>query len=724
MSRIRGVLALFLGLLLAVGAAPGAVAQDGDTGAPSEEATPEAPTGDDAGGPADPGAEGAPPGEETPPAEVIPEAQAEQVDECVERVVEDEVQVVGVDTDDFPEVTLSVAVPPGFSGDLGQTNFALAEAGEERSASVTKLNDRIEIMLVIDVSGSMQGAPIDSARAAARSFVEQVTDQADIGVLSFGNDVAEVSPLGGPRGAALAAIDALAAGGETSLYDGLVAAGEALGDTDAPKFVVVLSDGADTASAADVAGATAALRETGANLYAVTLQSPDADFASLEGIAQSVDGRVVSAAGADDLASVYEDLANRLSNQYRMTFTARSGGATDLTVSVYDPARCLTAFVATTEALPDVPGGATDNGGDDDGAGTGTGAGGGDGDGTASPELPSLGAAPAPIEGTEAAAPGSPLAQGYMLWLGAGALFLTFGGLIFAVLSREPSRPSAFKRLDFKNVSSHRSGLASIADRAANVTDRVLEQRSARGKLDTALEQAGKDMRPGEFVLISAGITVAGGIGGFLFMGFRGFLAGLVLGFLFSRRRLSRARAKRQKAFANQLGDTLLMISGSIRAGHGVVEAIDTVASQAESPTGEEFSRVVAETRIGRDLTDALYDVASRTGSEDFIWVVRAIAINRELGGDLAEVLDNTGETIRDRNRLRDQVKALSAEGRVSAYILFALPILVAAWVRFSNPEYMNSMTDTTPGKIVFAFAGFLMVIGGLWLKKLVAVKF
>lgn len=719
MSRPRG-LVLLLAPLAVLLAAPVAGAQDGD-GAPTEvptegptDAPTEVPT--TAGDQTPVAGESPPDGEQVPGEGDAPVAEEDPVAECSNEVIQDEVQIVGVDTSSFPAVTVAVAVPPDFAGELGQENFALTENGDERSITVSRVDERLAVLLVIDTSGSMEGAPMESARAAARSFIEQVTEKADLGVLAFGDTVSVLSPLGGARDAALAAVDSLTAGGETALYDGLVGATAALGTDDAPKFIVVLSDGADTASQATVDDVTAGVREAGATLYAVTLQSPEADFAALEGISQAVDGQVLSAAGTAELADVYTELATRLNNQYRIRFTATAGDATDLSVSVYDPQRCITAFVTSSQSLPPLAGGADPaTPGGDDGAGAA---------GAGSPALPSLGTTAPAIGGTEASGPSGLLAQPYMLWIGIGALFIPLAGLIYLALGKEPSRPSAFKRLDFKNVSSRRSGLASITDRAANVTDRLLEQRGGRSKLDNALEQAGKDMRPGEFVLISAGITLGVGVAGFFVLGLRGLAGGLLLGFLFSRRRLSRAKAKRQKLFANQLGDTLLMISGSIRAGHGVVEAIDSVAAQAESPTGEEFSRVVAETRIGRDLTDALYDVAGRTGSDDFVWVVRAIAINRELGGDLAEVLDNVGETIRDRNRLRDQVKALSAEGRVSAYILFALPILVAGWVRVSNPEYMASMTDQTVGKVIVGFAAMLMLIGGFWLKKLVAVKY
>ena len=238
------------------------------------------------------------------------------------------------------------------------------------------------------------------------------------------------------------------------------------------------------------------------------------------------------------------------------------------------------------------------------------------------------------------------------------------------------------------------------------------------------LEKAGVDMRPAEYILASFFGSL--GLGFFVFV-LKGPLVGagaILLGLIFSRLFVNFKAGRRQKKFGDQLGGTLMMIAGSMRAGHGIVEAIDTVASQAEAPTGEEFSRATAEARIGRDMVESLYDIASRTESEDFIWVVRAISINRELGGDLAEILDNVGETIRDRNRLRDQVRALSAEGKVSAMILFSLPVLVAGWVRLSNPEYMRSMTDETAGKFMAAGAAMLLITGGIWLKKLVKVDF
>ena len=121
------------------------------------------------------------------------------------------------------------------------------------------------------------------------------------------------------------------------------------------------------------------------------------------------------------------------------------------------------------------------------------------------------------------------------------------------------------------------------------------------------------------------------------------------------------------------------------------MQSLASVARQAEKPTSEEFARVINETRVGRELSDSLDETAARMKSDDFVWVTQAIAINREVGGNLAEVLDGVAHTIRERNQIRGQVQALSAEGKLSAYVLMALPFGIAGFLAFANPEYMAS---------------------------------
>jgi tight adherence protein B len=182
--------------------------------------------------------------------------------------------------------------------------------------------------------------------------------------------------------------------------------------------------------------------------------------------------------------------------------------------------------------------------------------------------------------------------------------------------------------------------------------------------------------------------------------------------------------SRRQAAFADQLDDSLQLMAGSLRAGHSLLRAVDSVSQEADAPTSEEFSRIVNETRVGRDLNDALDEVAERMGSDDFTWVAQAIAIHREVGGNLAEVLDAVGQTIRERNAIRRQVKALSAEGKLSALVLGGLPFAIIAFLSLTNPAYVAKFTQSIIGYGMIAAAVVLMLMGGFWLKKTVAIKF
>jgi tight adherence protein B len=154
-----------------------------------------------------------------------------------------------------------------------------------------------------------------------------------------------------------------------------------------------------------------------------------------------------------------------------------------------------------------------------------------------------------------------------------------------------------------------------------------------------------------------------------------------------------------------------------------VLRALDAVSRDTEEPTSVEFSRVVNETRVGRDVNRALEEVAERTGSKDFGWVVQAIAIHREVGGNLAEVLDRVSTTIRERNALRRHARALSAEGRTSGVVLLSLPFGTAVLLSLVSPGYFERLT-TGSGVLMMAIAGGLMLVGGLWLRAVVKVRF
>jgi tight adherence protein B len=309
-----------------------------------------------------------------------------------------------------------------------------------------------------------------------------------------------------------------------------------------------------------------------------------------------------------------------------------------------------------------------------------------------------------------------------VLVIGVAAVAAALLVLALVVLPPGPSRVP-LSRLD-PSVAPSASALAGAGAAAGAAVEKVLVKRGRAAAGAAALERAGMSMRLPDFVLVVGAATVVLGVLGLA-------VGGLLLGLLltvavpFGAKLFLNFRASRRQAvFADQLDDSLQLMAGSLRAGHSLLRAVDSVAQEADSPTSEEFSRIVNETRVGRDLNDALDEVAERMGSDDFTWVAQAIAIHREVGGNLAEVLDAVGHTIRERNAIRRQVKALSAEGKLSAIVLMALPFGVTGFISVTNPSYIATFTQSLTGYAMLAAAVVMLLVGGLWLKSTVKIKF
>ncbi len=309
-----------------------------------------------------------------------------------------------------------------------------------------------------------------------------------------------------------------------------------------------------------------------------------------------------------------------------------------------------------------------------------------------------------------------------LLFLGLVAVATALLLLALVVLPAGPGRVP-LSRLDPSVVPSS-SALAGAGAVAGAAVEKVLAKRGRLAEGAAALERAGMTMRLPDFVLVVGLATVAGAALGFALGGLFPALLLAAAAPLGAKLLLKFRAGRRQAAFADQLDDSLQLMASSLRAGHSLLRAVDSVSQEAAAPTSEEFSRIVNETRVGRDLNDALDEVAARMGSDDFVWVAQAIAIHREVGGNLAEVLDAVGHTIRERNAIRRQVKALSAEGKLSAIVLMALPFGVTGFISMTNPAYIGRFTESLMGYAMLGAAGLMLVVGGLWLKKTVAIKF
>jgi Flp pilus assembly protein TadB len=247
---------------------------------------------------------------------------------------------------------------------------------------------------------------------------------------------------------------------------------------------------------------------------------------------------------------------------------------------------------------------------------------------------------------------------------------------------------------------------------------------SRRTAVAAALERAGISLGPAEWVVTRVGASVGGAVllmiaGPWWF----GLPAGLLAGWI-GTGQYRRVRAERRSArFADLLPDALQLVVSALRSGFSLAQAIDAVVREGPEPINTEFGRAQAETRLGGDLEDALERTATRNGSRDLSWLVMAIRIQREVGGNLSEVLETANETMRERARLARHVRVLSAEGRLSAYLLCGLPVAVAGYMFINNPEYLRPLYTERSGLMMLAAGALSVAVGILWIRRLIQVR-
>ena len=255
--------------------------------------------------------------------------------------------------------------------------------------------------------------------------------------------------------------------------------------------------------------------------------------------------------------------------------------------------------------------------------------------------------------------------------------------------------------------------------------DRQVRSRGMREKIAASIEAAGVRLRPEEWAMLRIGLTLVSGAVLSLLLDslLVGLLLGTVLAWVGTRLYLSIRTGKRQTLFAEQLPDVLQLVAGALRSGFSLSQSLDTVVREGDQPAVDEFSRALTEARFGSEMEDALDRIAQRMKCTDLAWVVMAIRIQRSVGGNLAEVLMTTVSTMRERAALRRQVRALSAEGRLSGRILIALPIFVVGFVQMSNPSYIAPLFHKVTGMILFATAVVMEIVGAMWIRSVSKVE-
>lgn len=595
-------------------------------------------------------------------------------------------------TDDGLQVLVSV--PPDAEVDLDDVELTLdgepAEA-EAEAASGTSTVERTTI-LVLDTSNSMRGARFAAAQSAAEAYLDAVPEDVSVGVVTFASEVTEAISPTTDHDAVRAVVDGLELSPRTRLYDGVLTGLDVAGG-DGQRTMLVLSDGADT-SDTSLADVTAAVEESGVLTEVVSLDQGSAQTRqALADLAASGGGRVVDA-GSDELAATFSQEAELLARQVLVTAQ-------------------VPETVTATEATAQVRLGSSA------------------GDLVAEGFVPVRtrpGEAPA---APQVAAPGSVLMlPGWAPYAAAGLVGLSLAMLLGILLAgrREPELTTV-ERIQQYAGGRHVAEAARDAEPLAQAREAAAQvlaaNKSLEDRISARLEIAGSEFKPAEWLMLHAAIAVGGALlgvllgGGSLLLGVLFLALGTVGPWLY----LGHKRASRVKAFNAALPDTLQLMSGSLSAGMSLAQSVDTIVREANEPVATEFRRVLVEARLGVSLEDALEGVAERYDSKDFGWVVMAIRIQRQVGGNLAELLDTVAGTIREREYLRRQVSALSAEGRLSAWVLGGLPPLFFVYLLLTQGDYVRPLYTTLLGWVMLAAAALMLAAGSFWLSRLVKVE-
>lgn len=610
----------------------------------------------------------------------------------------DGLAVQSVDVGAWPRVTMRVVLPSSLlAATLRSSDFAVRENGSVVTSvtarALEKVRHPLDVILLVDASGSMRGRPLADAKAAAAAFVGALGTDDRVAVVRFSSRPSVAATFTADKAQLSRAISGLSTGGTTSLYDALVMAARSfvpVRDTD--RAIVLLSDGADSASGNTLESASAALSSAAAPVYAVTLDSAKTDYAPLSSLARASGGRVAPVGDTVGLVSAFGDIAKQITRPYEVTYTSLRPPAKDLEIDVVVTGRDGRATLSAVVANPDMSAGRV-------------------------------------VTSAVAQLPGSAWPVGIAL-----SVFLAVAAASAAIALIMRPEGNSIDQLKYYEQLRAPGPVAATAEEYVDprsVRARLLTLAgtvTARGGFDAVirreLERAGLPLRPAEYMTLHASaVLIAGMAVQLLSSSLMVTLIAVVALALGPILVLTSMAQRRADAFQSQLPDVLNLLSGSMRAGWGLLQAAGMVANEIASPAGPEFERVVTEARLGLPLEEAFGKMADRMGSEDFKWAVTAISIQREVGGNLAEVLDLVAETVRERADLRRQVKSLTAEGRLSAVILIALPFLEAVALAVLNPGYFSGVFSTSLGIGAAIGGALLMVFGIVWLLQVIRIE-
>jgi tight adherence protein B len=583
----------------------------------------------------------------------------------------------------FPDRTYVLSLP----GDLrlGIHDVKVTENGgpvaEESLIPASQASRKtFGAVLVLDSSYSMTGAPLKAALDAARAFVDQRSGTEQVGIIEFNQKATQV--LGMTASAtsiakALAKPPAVRTG--THIYDAVAQAEAMLAAAHIGSgSIVLLSDGADHTSTKTLPEVTTGLTR-GTKIYTIGLKDQTYKPGTLKALAAAGHGQYAEAK-PQKLASLFEALGRQLSNEYILQYKSLLGANKPVRVQVQ---------------VHGVPGAAFA--------------------GYTTPRLPTPKVS---VQNTYHPSIGSRIWSSVITMilvalLGAGVIAL------LVIVALQPKRSGLPARMaEFVSIRDLQRDKGEVAEAAE-----PSEQKNLWARFEETLEIAEIHTTPD---IIIAGTVVATALTFLLIYAGTGSpwwaLFALAVPY-FAREWVIRTLARRRNRFAEQLPDALQVIASALRSGHSLAGALAVVVESASEPMKSEMQRVVAAEQLGVPIQDSMMMVAKRMDSRDVEQLALVAELQREAGGNAAEVVDAVAETVRERFDLKRLIKTLTMQGRMSRWIVSALPIGIVLILQLENPHYLHPLLASTGGKIVFGLAAGWAVLGSFAIKKIVEIE-
>jgi tight adherence protein B len=589
----------------------------------------------------------------------------------------------------FPERAFVLSLPEAARLDPS-TVQVLEDESPVASLSVVPASaagaDEFGVVLVIDTSHSMRGAAIESAMEAARTFAARRNPQQRLAIVTFNVETAVLLPFTADvTRIATALKETPPLQRHTHLYDGVVMAAELIENARMTAgSIVVLTDGADTGSAASLEQAAAAAERAHARVFTVGLRSYAFRASTLKEMAERGDGAYAEATSSESLIAVYDRLGAQLANEYLIRYRSLAGPGENVEVEV---------------RVDGLKGPATSS--------------------YVTPSLPSK-AAPPFRRSVGDTLWRSPVTMVIASLVGALLVMAAFLAIFNPRKGSFQGRMAGFVSLAAGDERTKRRAL--LTEKVLEGAEKSLERTRWWSRFKEELEIA-QIRIPGVHIVIATGSVTAVvmwilyGLGGLLFAPLALFLPFIV------RALIKRKLRRRRGLFSEQLPDNLQVLSSALRAGHSFVGALSVVVDDSPSPSREEFRRVIADEQLGVPLQDTLDEVARRMDNRDLEQVSLVAALQHETGGNTAEVLDRVGDTIRERFELRRLVKTLTAQGRMSRWVVSALPVVLLGVITLINPGYMEPLYSEPTGRVLLVVSGVFIVAGSLVIGRIVNIK-